>query len=61
MSTSEFFDHDLYDFIASRSGSTHIDIAAHFPDKQAPIALALDRMEAEASIYFDPIDGFKRK
>ncbi len=59
--TGDFFDHELFDFIVARDGSTHIDIAAKFPDSQGLIGPALDRMESDARIYFDPIDGFKRK
>lgn len=59
--TGDFFDHELFDFIVSRPGSTQIDIAARFPDSQGLIEPALDRMESDSRIYFDAIDGFKRK
>lgn len=57
----DFFYCDLFAFIARRDGSNHTSIAVEFPDRQADIASALDLMENDSLIYWDAIDGYKRK
>ncbi len=58
----DFFGCDLFDFIASRTGTNHTSIAVKFPDHRSEeIISALDLMEKDALIYWDAIDGYKRK
>ena len=58
---SHDFDTELFNFIASRDGSNHTAIALEFAAWQGQLCSALDRLEANARIYWDAVDGYKRK
>lgn len=60
---SRRLDLELLNFIrARRDGANNTAIAVRFPESSGPdVKLALRRLEIGSLIYWDPIDGFKRK